>query len=313
MNSQDGPVIKICGLFREEDAGFVNEAGPDYAGFVFAPSRRQVSPEKAARIRERLKPGILPVGVFVRAPAEEIAALYRDGVIALAQLHGGEDRAYIAALRALCPVPLIQVIPCGDGAAQTGGQSLIAGEADYLLFDNAAAGSGRTFDWNILQRFGSEIAVIMGGLGGQRLTAFAVNQKPRARSAIAKAIAPVWADCGKRGATPCHIFGQRPAGAEIGRGRCGGGAPAEGVAENRRFGARGRLPPSYSPVPSPQSPVPPKKWFIAGGIDDTNIEKALALKPYGVDVSSGAESGGVKDRDKILRLVEIVRRWGGKA
>jgi phosphoribosylanthranilate isomerase len=79
---------------------------------------------------------------------------------------------------------------------------------------------------------------------------------------------------------------------------------------NRGGRSEGGLPP-----PSPQSlvPSPPqKKWFIAGGIDQGNIEKALALGPYGVDVSSGAESGGVKDREKILRLVETVRRWGGK-
>jgi phosphoribosylanthranilate isomerase len=30
--------IKICGLFREEDIEYVNEAGPDFIGFVFAPA-----------------------------------------------------------------------------------------------------------------------------------------------------------------------------------------------------------------------------------------------------------------------------------
>ena len=37
--------IKICGLFRDDDIDYVNEAMPDYTGFVFAQSRRQVSPE----------------------------------------------------------------------------------------------------------------------------------------------------------------------------------------------------------------------------------------------------------------------------
>ena len=51
--------IKICGLFRPEDIEAVNEAEPDFVGFVFYPkSRRFVSPEKAAELRRNLKPAI---------------------------------------------------------------------------------------------------------------------------------------------------------------------------------------------------------------------------------------------------------------
>jgi phosphoribosylanthranilate isomerase len=84
--------IKICGLVREDDIAYVNEARPDYAGFVFAKSRRQVTTAHAAKLRERLAEGIVPVGVFVDAPPEDIGILYREGVIAIAQLHGHEDR-----------------------------------------------------------------------------------------------------------------------------------------------------------------------------------------------------------------------------
>jgi phosphoribosylanthranilate isomerase len=41
-----------------------------------------------------------------------------------------------------------------------------------------------------------------------------------------------------------------------------------------------------------------------------NAGAALAFKPFGIDVSSGAETGGVKDRDKMIRLVEIARSQG---
>jgi phosphoribosylanthranilate isomerase len=59
-------------------------------------------------------------------------------------------------------------------------------------------------------------------------------------------------------------------------------------------------------------------YFIAGGINDNNIREALSLelfgmKPLGIDVSSGAETDGVKDRDKIARLVEMVRQYGGQS
>ncbi len=58
--------IKICGLSRPEDVQAVNQAGADYAGFVFAPSKRQVSPKLAGELIAQLKPGIMPVGVFAQ-------------------------------------------------------------------------------------------------------------------------------------------------------------------------------------------------------------------------------------------------------
>jgi phosphoribosylanthranilate isomerase len=48
-------------------------------------------------------------------------------------------------------------------------------------------------------------------------------------------------------------------------------------------------------------------FFLAGGIDTDNIKNALALEPYAVDISSGAETDGVKDSEKIAALVRIVR------
>ena len=46
--------IKICGLTREEDIRYVNECLPDYIGFVFAESRRQLDRKQADRMREKL-------------------------------------------------------------------------------------------------------------------------------------------------------------------------------------------------------------------------------------------------------------------
>ena len=49
------PKVKICGLTRIEDADFLNEAGADYAGFVFyEKSRRNVNLKKAAEIAAQL-------------------------------------------------------------------------------------------------------------------------------------------------------------------------------------------------------------------------------------------------------------------
>jgi phosphoribosylanthranilate isomerase len=54
------------------------------------------------------------------------------------------------------------------------------------------------------------------------------------------------------------------------------------------------------------APLPP--WFLAGGVNPENIDDAIRQNPYCVDVSSGAETGGVKDREKIIRLVRAVKR-----
>jgi phosphoribosylanthranilate isomerase len=51
-----------------------------------------------------------------------------------------------------------------------------------------------------------------------------------------------------------------------------------------------------------------KPWFLAGGIGLDNIEEAMAFNPYALDISSGAETDGIKDREKIVQLVPLVRR-----
>ena len=135
------PKIKICGLTSLDDVAAVNAARPDYAGFVFAPSRRQVTPGQADRLRAALDPGIVPVGVFVDADPGLVTRLAHDGVIAMAQLHGHEPEAVVATVRERANTPVIKAVRMAENDF-----SYDCGSADYLLFDSTA-GSGRTFDW----------------------------------------------------------------------------------------------------------------------------------------------------------------------
>ena len=73
--------IKICGLKRLEDIEIVNRYMPDYIGFVFAESKRQVTHDLARKLKANLNPNIKAVGVFVDADADEILELYRDEII----------------------------------------------------------------------------------------------------------------------------------------------------------------------------------------------------------------------------------------
>ncbi len=192
--------VKICGLFRECDVDFVNEAVPDYIGFVFAKSPRQVSAETAKLLRSRLRPDIIPVGVFVNAEQAEILRLCEEHSIELVQLHGQEDDRYIKALKSQIDVPIIKAVRVDASIPP----QFLPSEADFLLLDSGKGGTGKAFDW-------------------------------------------------------------------------------------------GQIPTVIQP------------YFLAGGINETNIREAVRMRPYCVDLSSGAETGGVKDKNKILRLVREVR------
>ena len=141
--------IKLCGLSRSQDIQSANALTPEYVGFIFAPkSRRYVAPERAAALRAMLSPGIQAVGVFVRETPEAVAELLNRGVIDLAQLHGGEDDAYIARLRKLTDRPLIHAFRI-DAAADIGRAQ--RSPADYILLDSGDGGTGTTFDWSLLK------------------------------------------------------------------------------------------------------------------------------------------------------------------
>lgn len=158
--------IKICGLFRPCDAEYVNEAMPDYAGFVFfEKSHRNVTMQQAAQLRKSIHPSIPAVGVFVNAPQEQIVSLCSEGTIQIVQLHGGESEEYIGRLKARIPgVSVWQAFrvrtPDDLAAAQ---QST----ADLILLDNGY-GTGETFDWSLISGM-TRPFLLAGGLTSQNI------------------------------------------------------------------------------------------------------------------------------------------------
>ena len=139
--------IKICGLSRLCDIYAVNAEKPEYIGFVFAESRRNVTPQRAFDLREKLDPDIIPVGVFVNEEPENIASLAQHGIIDVIQLHGSENEEYIGRLKALTDKPIIRAVAVlNEGDAQKRAGTL----ADYLLLDGEGGGKGRRFDWDMI-------------------------------------------------------------------------------------------------------------------------------------------------------------------
>lgn len=159
--------IKICGLFRPEDAEAVNKAGPDFAGLVFyEKSRRYISPNRAEELRRLIDPAVATVGVFVEAGEMEIVRLYRRGVISIAQLHGGEDEDYIKRLRDLQPDLTIwqaYVVRSRQDIEQAA-----ASPADVVLLDNGY-GTGRCFDWTLIGDLPRPF-ILAGGITPENIT-----------------------------------------------------------------------------------------------------------------------------------------------
>lgn len=153
--------IKLCGLSRPCDMEIANQLRPEYVGFVFAPgSRRYVAPEQAAGLRKSLRPDIRAVGVFVDETPQAVARLLSSGVIDLAQLHGGEDAAYLRKLRALTGKPILQAFQIRSAEDVRRAE---ASAADYILLD-AGAGTGTAFDWSLLRGIRRPY-FLAGGLG----------------------------------------------------------------------------------------------------------------------------------------------------
>lgn len=195
--------IKLCGLSRPRDIEAANALQPDYIGFVFyAKSKRSVTPAQAAALKAMLSPDIRVIGVFVDEAPATIAALLRDGVIDMAQLHGHEDDAYLQSLRQLTDKPVIQAFRIATKADCVQAE---LSRADSVLLDSGM-GTGKAFDWELIDRI------------------------------------------------------RRP-------------------------------------------------YFLAGGLDIGNVADAVrTLHPYAVDVSSGIETDGFKDQDKMAAFVAAVRK-----
>lgn len=195
--------IKICGIMREADCDCLNEYLPDCAGFIFVEGRRRcISPETAAKFRERLDRRIMTVGVFLDDSIDRICSIADMGIIDVIQLHGNETDDYIAEVKKRTGLPVMKAFTV-RGIADV--NTALHSTADMLLMDNGA-GTGEMFDHELLEE-------------ADRL------------------------------------------------------------------------------------------FYLAGGLDPENVGAAVTRYcPYGVDVSTGVETDGQKDPEKIRKFIEEVRK-----
>ena len=176
--------IKICGMRRLEDIEMANKYKPDYIGFVFAQSPRKVSYNQAKELSGLLSEDIIPVGVFVNENMKLIVDLFKDGIIEIAQLHGDEDEKYIRDLKDKSieetgqEIPIINAIEINDNKnIEDKLERWRDSASDYFILDSGK-GSGKTFDWNLIDKnseFFKNSIFLAGGLNSENL-ALAIDE-----------------------------------------------------------------------------------------------------------------------------------------
>ncbi len=181
--------VKICGIKEEYHALAAVEAGADFIGFVFAPSKRQVSFARAHEIINAVKGrsnAVKTVGVFVNTPVQEVNRVAEYCQLDWIQLSGDETWDYCREIE----IPIIKVVhvPAGKTAMQIiaetkKGSQLSLRHGLICLLDSqggtAYGGTGQAFNWQLAKEASTSLPIIIaGGLTPQNVGKLVRNIRP---------------------------------------------------------------------------------------------------------------------------------------
>jgi len=169
--------VKICGISSVDEALCCAQAGADAVGLVFAQSPRRVEPALARKITASLPPFIQRVGVFVNAEktlVEQIASYV--GLTAL-QFHGQEAADYCASFS----LPVIKAVAVNSATDLAGFDEFPAAAILLDTYDPLlAGGTGRTFNWELVESGLKKPVVLAGGLHAGNVQSAIKHLKPYA-------------------------------------------------------------------------------------------------------------------------------------
>lgn len=139
--------VKICGLKNPTDIKCINTLSPDFAGFVmfFEKSHRNISVQTAQELLALLDKNIKSVAVTVSPTEEQLEQIYNLG-FDYVQIHGNITDEVLKNSK----TPIIRAINVSgtDSLTDLDNYKNIKG----ILFDSAVPGSGKSFDWSMLEK-----------------------------------------------------------------------------------------------------------------------------------------------------------------
>ena len=151
--------VKICGLDRAAAVDAAIEGGAHYTGFVFyPPSPRNLTPESAALLTERVPSSVTKVGLFVDPTDAKIDSVLALNDLDMIQLHGSESPARVAEVKTHTGLPVMKAIKIAS-AQDIDDASAYYDIADRILFDALApaemmgalpGGNALKFDWTLI-------------------------------------------------------------------------------------------------------------------------------------------------------------------
>jgi phosphoribosylanthranilate isomerase len=171
--------VKICANTNVEDALLAVEAGADAVGFVFAQSKRRVTPQQVAEISRQLPAGLEKVGVFPTTDAAEIVEAAAKAGLTCVQLHSEFDLQLIDAIEVKSggELKMLQVLDVPENAdlvelRKTLRSALLHPSVWAVLLDashgGASGGTGKPFDW---KRVASIVGEVQSETGGKVIVA----------------------------------------------------------------------------------------------------------------------------------------------
>lgn len=167
--------VKICGLKNQTDIKCINTLSPDFAGFVmfFEKSHRNISPEKAQKLLSALDPNIKSVAVTVSPTEEQLEQIHTLG-FDYVQIYGKISEKLLSE----CKTPVIRAI--NVSGIESIGDIENLDNVKGILFDSAVPGSGKSFDWSMLEKLPKtdKMLFLAGGLTADNVAKAVAQLRP---------------------------------------------------------------------------------------------------------------------------------------
>ena len=156
--------IKICGITRFVDIEYLNEFQPEYAGFVFAKSKRQVNKNHAFNLIKNLRSDIKKVGVFVDEDPAVVLEIADKLKLQVLQFHGHENQEYISKFKGYEIWKALKINNL-ESIAEIRNYKCVK-----FLLDNSIPGSGESFNWKLVQqKIEGSLVMLAGGLTSENV------------------------------------------------------------------------------------------------------------------------------------------------